>query len=52
MHLIKQEQNLAEQGSVSRMFQRKGQIFVDKSIIGEEALMGYTGGGCRGSQAP
>ena len=33
--------NLAEQGSVSRMFQRKGQIFVDKSIISEEALMGY-----------
>ena len=33
--------NLAEQGSVSRMFQRKGQIFVDKSIIGEEALMEY-----------
>ena len=33
--------NLAEQGSVSRMFQRKGQIFVDKRIIGEEALMEY-----------
>ena len=33
--------NLAEQGSVSRMFQRKGQIFVDKSVIGEEALMEY-----------
>tara|TARA_B100001564_G_C20595132_1_gene649843 strand:- start:144 stop:899 length:756 start_codon:yes stop_codon:yes gene_type:complete len=33
--------NLAEQGSVSRMFQRKGQIFIDKSIIDEEALMEY-----------
>ena len=33
--------NLAEQGSVSRMFKRKGQIFVDKSIIGEESLMEY-----------
>ena len=33
--------NLAEQGSVSRMFQRKGQIFVDKNIIGEEALMEF-----------
>ena len=33
--------NLAEQGSVSRIFQRKGQIFVDKNIIGEEALMEF-----------
>ena len=33
--------NLAEQGSVSRMFHRMGQIFVDKSIIDEEVLMEY-----------
>ncbi len=31
--------NLAEQGAVSRMFQRKGQIFVDKDKAGEETLM-------------
>ena len=31
--------NMAEQGAVSRMFQRKGQIFIEKDGIGEEALM-------------
>jgi YebC/PmpR family DNA-binding regulatory protein len=31
--------NLAEQGAVSRMFQRKGQLFVDKSQVEEDALM-------------
>lgn len=32
--------SLAEQGAVSRMFQRKGQIFIDKEKIDEETLMG------------
>lgn len=31
--------SLATQGAVSRMFQRKGQIFVDAGKAGEEALM-------------
>lgn len=31
--------NLAEQGAVSRMFQRKGQIFVDKALTDEDTLM-------------
>jgi len=31
--------NMADQGAVSRMFQRKGQIFIDKDKIDEEALM-------------
>ena len=31
--------NLAEQGAVSRMFQRKGQIFIEKNTIDEEALI-------------
>ncbi|MAS98391.1 MAG: YebC/PmpR family DNA-binding transcriptional regulator [Rhodospirillales bacterium] len=31
--------NMAEQGAVSRMFQRKGQIFIEKDGIGEEELM-------------
>jgi YebC/PmpR family DNA-binding regulatory protein len=31
--------NLADQGAVSRMFQRKGQIFIDKSNTDEETLM-------------
>ena len=31
--------NMAEQGAVSRMFQRKGQIFIDKDKTDEEALM-------------
>ncbi len=31
--------NMADQGAVSRMFQRKGQIFIDKSAIDEETLM-------------
>lgn len=31
--------NLSEQGSVSRMFQRKGQIFIDKNLTDEDALM-------------
>lgn len=31
--------NMAEQGAVSRMFQRKGQIFIKKSLISEEDLM-------------
>lgn len=31
--------NMAEQGAVSRMFQRKGQIFIDKDQTDEEALM-------------
>lgn len=31
--------NMAEQGAVSRMFQRKGQIFVDKSLTDEDTLM-------------
>ncbi len=30
---------LATPGSVSRMFQRKGQIFIDKDKVGEEKLM-------------
>ena len=30
---------MAEQGAVSRMFQRKGKIFIEKDGIGEEALM-------------
>ena len=30
---------MAEQGAVSRMFQRKGQIFIEKDGIEEEALM-------------
>lgn len=31
--------NMAEQGTVSRMFQRKGQIFIDKDKTDEETLM-------------
>ena len=31
--------NMAEQGAVSRMFQRKGQIFIEKDGIEEEVLM-------------
>jgi len=31
--------NMAEQGAVSRMFQRKGQIFIDKALTDEETLM-------------
>ncbi len=31
--------NLAEQGAVSRMFQRKGQIFIDKDQAAEDALL-------------
>lgn len=31
--------SMADQGAVSRMFQRKGQIFIDKSRIDEETLM-------------
>ncbi len=31
--------SLAEQGAVSRMFQRKGQIYIDKDKAGEDALM-------------
>jgi YebC/PmpR family DNA-binding regulatory protein len=31
--------NMADQGAVSRMFQRKGQIFIDKDKTDEEALM-------------
>ncbi len=31
--------NMAEQGAVSRMFQRKGQILVDKSLTDEDTLM-------------
>ena len=31
--------NMAEQGAVSRMFQRKGQIFVDKALTDEDTLM-------------
>lgn len=31
--------NMADQGAVSRMFQRKGQIFIDEDKTDEEALM-------------
>jgi len=31
--------NMADQGAVSRMFQRKGQIFIDKSATDEDTLM-------------
>lgn len=31
--------NMADQGAVSRMFQRKGQIFIDKDQTDEDALM-------------
>ena len=31
--------SMAEQGAVSRMFQRKGQIFIDKELTDEETLM-------------
>jgi len=31
--------NLADQGSVSRTFQRKGQIFIDKELTDEDTLM-------------
>ncbi len=31
--------NMADQGAVSRMFQRKGQIFIDKDNTDEESLM-------------
>ena len=31
--------NMAEQGAVSRMFQRKGQIFIDKTLTDEDTLM-------------
>jgi YebC/PmpR family DNA-binding regulatory protein len=31
--------NMAEQGAVSRLFQRKGQIFIDKDKTDEETLM-------------
>ncbi len=31
--------NMAEQGAVSRMFQRKGQIFINKDLTDEETLM-------------
>ncbi|MDF7826596.1 YebC/PmpR family DNA-binding transcriptional regulator [Pontiellaceae bacterium B12227] len=31
--------NMADQGAVSRMFQRKGQIFIDKSLTDEDTLM-------------
>jgi YebC/PmpR family DNA-binding regulatory protein len=31
--------NMAEQGAVSRMFQRKGQIFIDKALTDEDSLM-------------
>ena len=31
--------NMADQGAVSRMFQRKGQIFIDKDKTDEETLM-------------
>ncbi len=35
----KADANLADQGAVSRMFQRKGQIFIDKSNTDEDVLM-------------
>jgi YebC/PmpR family DNA-binding regulatory protein len=31
--------NMADQGAVSRMFQRKGQIFIDKALVDEDTLM-------------
>ncbi|MEI6891913.1 MAG: YebC/PmpR family DNA-binding transcriptional regulator [Pontiella sp.] len=31
--------NMADQGAVSRMFQRKGQIFIEKSLTDEDTLM-------------
>ena len=31
--------NMAEQGAVSRIFQRKGQIFIDKNQVDEDMLM-------------
>lgn len=31
--------NMAEQGAVSRMFQRKGQIFIEKALVEEDQLM-------------
>ena len=31
--------NMADQGAVSRMFQRKGQIFIDKELTTEDKLM-------------
>lgn len=31
--------NMADQGAVSRMFQRKGQIFIDKNLTDEDTLM-------------
>lgn len=31
--------NMADQGAVSRMFQRKGQIYIDKELTDEETLM-------------
>ena len=31
--------SMADQGAVSRMFQRKGQIFIDKNLTDEETLM-------------
>lgn len=31
--------SMAEQGAVSRMFQRKGQIFIEKVLVEEEVLM-------------
>ena len=35
----KADANLAEQGSVSRIFQRKGQILINKSEVNEDKLM-------------
>jgi YebC/PmpR family DNA-binding regulatory protein len=37
--LTKNGANLAQQGAVSRMFQRKGQILVDAALIEEEKLL-------------
>ncbi|HEY5653181.1 MAG TPA: YebC/PmpR family DNA-binding transcriptional regulator [Pontiella sp.] len=31
--------NMADQGAVSRMFQRKGQIFINKDLVDEDTLM-------------
>ncbi|VGO17803.1 putative transcriptional regulatory protein [Pontiella desulfatans] len=32
--------SMADQGAVSRMFQRKGQIYIDKELVSEDKLMG------------
>lgn len=37
--LTKNGASLAQQGAVSRMFQRKGQILIDASLVEEDALM-------------